>query len=342
MQFLTVDQLSKSYDNADFPALHPLSFSVSQGEILTILGESGSGKTTLLKLLAGLLDPDSGSIDLSGQAIKGPFHKLVPGYESIRVINQGFLLSPNMRVWENLRYHLLRTPRAYQDRRIEELIQLCRLEGLAERYPRELSGGQQQRVAIGRALANKPKLLLLDEPFSNLDVILKQQLIEELTTIIRNTGTTAIFVMHNPYDALRISDRIGVIKSGKIIQLASPQELYDQPKGAYVAQLFGNPTFINQQQLEILGVNEIKLHNKVMCIREHMIALGKDEGSTMKAEVSQLQFQGNYWKAVLSVEGEINFHANIPRDSALQIGNHIKITVDWKQAHIFDNEGLAN
>lgn len=162
--FLKVSHLSKTYEKRDEPALKPVTFSLQQGEMLTILGESGSGKSTLLKLLAGLLDPDQGDVFLAGEQIKGPSHKLVPGYDRIKVVNQGFKLSPNMRVWENLRYNLLRTTQAYQTQRINELIDLCQLHGLAQSYPRELSGGQQQRVAIGRALANHPRLLLLDEP----------------------------------------------------------------------------------------------------------------------------------------------------------------------------------
>ncbi|MGB0523686.1 MAG: ABC transporter ATP-binding protein, partial [Flammeovirgaceae bacterium] len=324
MPFLIVDHISKTYDKANFPALYPIQFSMTSGEVLTILGESGSGKSTLLKLLAGLLDADTGSIHLADQAIKGPSHKLVPGYDQIKVVNQGFLLSPNMRVWENLRYHLLRFPRAAQEKRIEELTELCRLEGLTEKYPRELSGGQQQRVAIGRAIANHPKLLLLDEPFSNLDAILKNQLIDELTGIIRRSGTTAIFVMHNPYDALRISDRIGVIKDGRLIQLAAPIEIYDAPQTPYVAKLFGHPTILSGELLHPFHPPHNFPTSSTICIREHAIQLNSAGNHSIEAQIINRQFQGDHWKIILKVARDLTFHANIPRDCSLQVGNQIK------------------
>lgn len=338
MQFLKVKDISKTYDQTSVPALHPVNFAVNKGEIITILGESGSGKTTLLKLLAGLLEPNSGEIILANEPIKGPSHKLIPGYDSIQVVNQGFLLSPNMRVWENLKYNLLRTSKSFQEKRIQELIKLCKLEGLAERYPRELSGGQQQRVAIGRALANHPKLLLLDEPFSNLDVILKNQLIDVLTEIIQASGTTAIFVMHNPYDALSISDRIGVIKEGKVIQFDTPAAIYNQPQTPYVARLFGSPTILSSNQVNELPNSGVWPSNALVCIREHAIDCVKDATNTLEAEVIQLRFYGDHWKATLKVQGDLTFYANIPRDNSLQEGNQIKISIDWKKVHIFDQE----
>lgn len=243
-----------------------------------------------------------------------------------------------MRVWENLKYNLLRTSKSFQEKRIQELIKLCKLEGLAERYPRELSGGQQQRVAIGRALANHPKLLLLDEPFSNLDVILKNQLIDVLTEIIQASGTTAIFVMHNPYDALSISDRIGVIKEGKVIQFDTPAAIYNQPQTPYVARLFGSPTILSSNQVNELPNSGVWPSNALVCIREHAIDCVKDATNTLEAEVIQLRFYGDHWKATLKVQGDLTFYANIPRDNSLQEGNQIKISIDWKKVHIFDQE----
>lgn len=336
MSYLSVNQLSKTYPNATQAALLPTDFTVKEGEIISILGESGSGKSTLLNLLAGLLDASEGTIHLAQEQIKGPSSKLVAGYESIKLVQQGLKLSPNMRVWENLRYHLLRTTTTYQNQRIAELLELCQLSGFSEKYPRELSGGQQQRVAIGRAIAKQPKLLLLDEPFSNLDTILKQELLTSLTQIIKKSGITAIFVMHDTADALRISDRIGIMKAGNLIQFASPIQIYDEPVNPYVARLVGQPSIFQADQVHHFLAN---LHaNQQVCLRESAISLSNDEENNLQVQVQDCYFQGDYWKFVFKSAQDLHFYANIPRKHSLQIGQFVKIKVDWEQAHIFENE----
>ena len=336
MSYLSVSQLSKTYPHAELPALLPIDFAIEEGEVISFLGESGSGKSTLLNLLAGLLDASEGTVHLAQEAIKGPSSKLVAGYESIKLVQQGLKLSPNMRVWENLRYHLLRTTKSYQTQRVAELLQLCQLDGFAEKYPRELSGGQQQRVAIGRAIAKQPKLLLLDEPFSNLDTILKQELLTSLTEIIKKSGITAIFVMHDTADALRISDRIGIMKTGSLIQFASPVQIYDEPVSAYVARLIGQPTILKADQVRNFLPNFHQ--NQQVCLRESAISLGNGEENELRVQVQECYFQGDYWKFVFKTKQDLRFYANIPRKHSLQVGQFVKIKVDWEQAYIFKNE----
>jgi len=337
LSYLNVQQLSKTYPERKQPALQPISFELQMGEVVTFLGESGSGKSTLLNLLAGLMDADEGEIQLAQTPIEGTSSKLVPGYEAIKLVKQGLKLSPNMKVWENIRYHLLRKTTAYQHHRIRELIQLCQLEGLEESFPRQLSGGQQQRVAIARAIANKPKLLLLDEPFSNLDSILKNQLLDALTHIIKSEEITSIFVMHDPYDALSISDRIGIMQHGRLIQLAKPQSIYHTPKNAYVSRMFGMPNILEAKQLQQLFPDKEIDSFTTACLRESAICIDADPTIGIKATVTQIKFLGDFWRIRLLVAEDFNLYANIPYKHSLQVGQFINIRVDWEKIHFFQD-----
>ncbi len=327
---LSVSKLTKSYQKMKVPALQEFSFGLQKGEILTLLGESGSGKTTLLKLLSGLLDADSGEILLDGERISGPSKKLVAGYEEIRLVNQDFGLGHKLKVWENLRYHLLKYPKVAQEKRIADLLELCQLEGLENNYSHELSGGQQQRVALGRALANEPKLLLLDEPFSNLDTRLKNQLRTDLERIIRETETTAIFVMHDSADALPISDKIAILQTGKLQQIASPQEIYEKPKSAYIAQFFGNPTILAVSELKKLFPNRqfTQSSQTQVCIRENAVKYRKKQTKeSIKLKVGKSNFMGSF----LEVSGKhksgvsLRLHTKIP----IQPKKNVFVELDW-------------
>ncbi|WP_028602218.1 ABC transporter ATP-binding protein [Ottowia thiooxydans] len=218
--------------------LHELSLDISRGEFLTLLGPSGCGKTTLLNLIAGFAEADSGEIFVDGQPITSePPHK-----RQIGIVFQNYALFPHMTVEHNIGYGLRmrRIPKEEVARRVKDAMAMVKLDGLGHRKPRELSGGQQQRVALARALIIQPKVLLLDEPFSALDKSLRGSMQVEIREIQRRLGLTTVFVTHDQGEALAMSDRIAVMSSGVIRQIASPAELYQNPSDPFVASFLGD------------------------------------------------------------------------------------------------------
>uniref|UniRef100_UPI003565A1FB ABC transporter ATP-binding protein n=1 Tax=Salinigranum sp. TaxID=1966351 RepID=UPI003565A1FB len=211
---LQLENLSKRYGSE--PVIEGLSLSVTEGEILTLLGPSGCGKTTTLRLIAGLDRPDSGAIRLNGDPVSGEGSFVAPEERGVGVVFQEFALFPHLTAAENVAFGLQDLSQAETDRRVSDLLDLVGLEAQADSYPDELSGGQQQRVALARSLAPEPEILLLDEPFSNLDVDLRVAMREEVRDIIKEAGVTAISVTHDQEEAMSISDRVAVVNDGRI------------------------------------------------------------------------------------------------------------------------------
>ncbi|WP_058867278.1 ABC transporter ATP-binding protein [Chloracidobacterium thermophilum] len=219
-------------------ALAEVSLRVEAGEFLTLLGPSGCGKTTLLRLIAGLTAPDAGQIYLAGQEVTH-----LPAYRRpVHTVFQSYALFPHLNAYDNIAFGLARkghAPPAIQQR-VEALLALVGLEGIAYRYPQELSGGQQQRVALARALACEPPVLLLDEPLAALDPHLRRHMQRELKALQHQLGTTFVLVTHDQTEALMLSDRIAVLRRGRILQTGTPQTLHDEPETAFVASFIGN------------------------------------------------------------------------------------------------------
>ncbi len=242
LAFLEVTHLHKHYE--DRPALRGVSLTVSAGEVLAVLGPSGSGKTTLLRLLAGLEDRDEGQIRLRGQSVRGPAERLVAGEPGVRLVAQHFDLFPNLTVAENVAYPLRGQDREAEAARTAELLALTDLTDLAHQRPRFLSGGERQRVALSRALADRPALLLLDEPFSHQDAPRRRALGVALRDIWRAEGTTVVLVTHDAADALALADRVWVLAEGSVVQVADPRTLYAQPATPLVVQLTGEANLL--------------------------------------------------------------------------------------------------
>ncbi|SCK24356.1 ABC transporter ATP-binding protein [Vogesella sp. LIG4] len=239
MPVIDVRQVRKTFDSPSGPvsALHEVSLSIRQNEFFTLLGPSGCGKTTLLRLLAGFEQPSSGSILLSGQ----PVEALPPYQRSINTVFQHYALFPNMTVAENIGFGLrmLRMSREQIASRVDEMLRMVKMERFAGRRTAQLSGGQQQRIALARALAPKPKVLLLDEPLSALDLKLRQAMRLELKTLQAETGITFVFVTHDQEEALAMSDRIAVMSEGTVQQIGCPGEIYHHPASRFVAEFIG-------------------------------------------------------------------------------------------------------
>lgn len=246
---LEIASVRKSFNGGKDFVVDVEGLSLDKGKILALVGESGSGKTTLVRLIAGLETSDSGSISIAGQTVTSKNIFIPPEKRKIGMVFQDYALFPHLTVYKNITYGC----RNIKKEQLEDLLQLVGLVGYEERYPHQLSGGQQQRVALARALAPRPQLLILDEPFSNLDIALKLQLRNEIFNIIQQLGITVIFVTHDTQDAIMIADDIVVLRKGEIIQQGNASSLYRLPNSLYVAALFGSVVPLVAEDLSYFG-----------------------------------------------------------------------------------------
>ena len=235
---LSIQNITKTFDNGKVVALNNVSFDLKTGNVLAVVGESGSGKTTLIRIIAGLEVLDAGSVSLRDTVVISENIFVAPEKRRVGMVFQDYALFPHMTVFKNIAYGLSKSDDKKQ--RVQEVLDLVGLPDVAKRYPHELSGGQQQRIALARALAPKPELLILDEPFSNLDALLRAQIREEISSIVRKTNTTAIFVTHDIKDALAISDEIMVLQNGDIMQYGKTTDVADNPNNEYVKLLLAS------------------------------------------------------------------------------------------------------
>ena len=240
MTEVVLERVSKTFGAT--VALADVDLRIASGELFFLLGPSGCGKSTLLRLIAGLLEPTGGRVLFNGNDVT----PLRTERRNAVMVFQSYALWPHMTVRENVRFGLAvrKLTRADQDRRIEEVLRHVRMEGLAARKPNELSGGQQQRVALARALAVNPACLLLDEPLSNLDAKLRQEMRSEIRRICKTSGFTTIYVTHDQKEALSIADRVAVMKEGRVVQVGTPGELYHRPATSFVADFIGQTNLL--------------------------------------------------------------------------------------------------
>lgn len=243
---LEAKNISKTYPGEDYGAVIDVSLRLAENQILALVGKSGSGKSTMLQIIAGLMKPDQGSIAFKGALLENPEEQLIAGHHKIKVVFQDFQLKPNMTVEENVRYMLLQFDKAYQTERTEELLSLCNLSGYGTKKPKELSGGQKQRLSIARALADDPELLLMDEPFSNLDPLTKQDLLIELVDIVKSEGLGLIFVTHDTRDAMLIADQVAFLSGGELIQKDTTKQMYNHPFNLDIAKFFGRVNSVSE------------------------------------------------------------------------------------------------
>jgi iron(III) transport system ATP-binding protein len=244
MSLLRLDGLTKRFAPDEPPVVDGLTLSVEAGEILALLGPSGCGKTTTLRLIAGFELPDAGRVEIGGRHVAGPDGALPPEARGVGLVFQDYALFPHLDVAANVAFGLVDRPRPARERRVAEVLELVGLPALAPRFPHELSGGQQQRVALARALAPAPALILLDEPFSNLDADLRAQMREEIGKILRAAATTAVFVTHDQEEAFSLADRVGVLRVGRLEQVDVPYEIYHHPATRFVAEFVGAADFL--------------------------------------------------------------------------------------------------
>jgi iron(III) transport system ATP-binding protein len=336
-EILRLDQVTKQFAKSSVPALDTIDLALTRGCLLSLLGPSGCGKTTLLRLIAGFEQPDQGTISLAGHIVAGAGHSIPPERRRLGMVFQEFALFPHLTVGQNISFGLKQVGLPVQDvrRRTGEALELVALSGLEKRYPHQLSGGQRQRVALARALAPNPDLILLDEPLSNLDVQVRHYLRHEIRHILKETGTTAVFVTHDREEAMVMSDRIGVMRQGQLEQIGTPEEIYCAPRSRFVAEFVSQANFLNARRRGSAWETEVGTFETVtpsiqdgeigeLAIREEDFTLKPDKEG--RATILDRQFLGHSHRYCLTTPSGQQIHARTPPSSILPIGSRVRLS----------------
>lgn len=313
MNLLTVEKLSKKIGSTYI--VKNINLSVKPSQRIAIAGETGSGKSTLLRMIAGLVQPDAGKILFEGQQVKGPEDVLVPGHPSIAYLSQLFELPKFLRV-----EHVLDYANTFSVKQASKLFRLCHIQHLLKRKTDELSGGERQRVALARQLLTQPRLLLLDEPYSNLDILHKNTLKKVIDDLIAEVGITIILVSHDPLDTLSFAEEIFVMHKGKMIQRGTPSTIYKQPENEYVAGLFGNYMLLQPKELRGL---QGKVSKKTTIVRPEDFAVSA-KGKGVRGIVKNVTYFGSYQEIGVDMMKR-SFLIRTSSDTYFQTGDSVHV-----------------
>jgi iron(III) transport system ATP-binding protein len=323
---VTIKGLSKRY--SDVAAVDGLDLEVKPGELVALLGPSGCGKTTTLRVVAGFLKPDAGEVWVGARCLSSPAMVVPPERRRMAMIFQSYALWPHMTVFQNVAYGLRfnGVARADRERRVRDMLRVVRLEGYGSRYPGELSGGQQQRVAVARALVVEPEILLLDEPLSNLDANLREEMRFEIRRLHETFGITTLYVTHDQAEAMVISDRVAVLQTGRVVQVGTAEELFESPRTRFVAEFVGKTNLIDavadgprsvargRLRLEVASDGLAAGARVAVSIRPHRIEMAPEGSGTSGAGVNV--FAGTVRRA--SYLGDaVEYQVEIDESSAL-------------------------
>jgi iron(III) transport system ATP-binding protein len=350
--FLEVSALRVQYANRPQPAVQDVSFGLAAGEIGVLIGPSGCGKTTLLRAVAGLEPVAAGEIRLGGEVVGAAHHNVAPESRRIGMVFQDYALFPHLDVGHNVGFGIDGLPHAQRKQRVAEVLALVGLEGIEKRYPHELSGGQQQRVALARALAPKPRLLLLDEPFSNLDVDLRERLAHEVRGILKAAKATALFVTHDQLEAFAIGDTIGVMYEGQLHQWADAYSLYHRPATRFVADFIGHGVFAPAQiergeqglvvQTPLGTLRDVRSNPAADPLGEGAFDIllraddiVHDDNAPVKAEILRKAFRGSEFLYTLRLTSGETVLAHVPSHHDHKVGEWIGIRPEVDHIVIF-------
>lgn len=344
---LELQNISKRFGN--LAAIDDLSLDVYKGELCCLLGPSGCGKTTTLKVIAGFLEPDAGKVRLAGQDIT----RTPPQRRNVGLVFQNYALFPHLNVYDNVAYGLRRRrwPEAKIKPQVAETLRLVRLSGYEQRRIHELSGGQQQRIALARSLIIEPRLLLLDEPLSNLDARLRADMRDEIRRIQRTLDITTVYVTHDQEEAMSIADRIVVMNHGVIEQIGSPREIYEQPATQFVADFIGRVNFLRGQivggKLLLLGKRFPISRKKwpegteVICaIRPERVRMEEEDCSLLCAAVQEVTYFGATVRYRVALESSdsagVELNIEVPSPQAVyEPGEQVGLDLQLQDMHLF-------
>jgi len=344
--FLTIEHLTARYPGQPNPAVNDVSLNLNAGEIGALIGPSGCGKTTLLRAVAGLEQAESGRIVLDGETVSDDKHHIPVERRQIGMVFQDYALFPHLNVRGNIAFGLNKLPAQARQQRVDEVLALVGLHDLDTRYPHQLSGGQQQRVALARALAPKPRLLLLDEPFSNLDADLRARLAHEVREILKVAGTTALLVTHDQLEAFAIGDQVGVMRDGRLHQWADAHTLYHRPATRFVAGFIGQATFTRAAIHRVGNTRMLDTAFGHWPLPEGAVVSGDgpcelllraddivhDDDAPVKAEVVRRVFRGADFLYTLRLAGGQTVFAQVPSHHNYAPGEWIGVRPDL--AHV--------
>ena len=342
MSSIKLVNLNKSFNNKT--VLNNINLEVKEGEIISLLGPSGCGKSTTLKIIAGILDFDKGDILFDDKSIKNTNTK----NRNVGIVFQEYLLFPHMTVYENIEFGLKmkKIKKNDRDKKVKELIKLVKLKDYDNKYPSELSGGQKQRVAIARTLAVNPQVLLLDEPFSNLDINLRQEMREFVSTLQKELKVTTILVTHDKEEALMMSDKIAVMVNGQIKQFDTPSNLYEKPNSKEVANIFGernyikgkihNQIFENEHIKLNLGINEnIDLDNvELMISKENIEINNTNSNHSVLGKITKKIYLGE--STIYEIQTMNTTLKASSNNNSYNIGEEVKISFNFTEVVYFD------
>jgi len=332
---LAVDRIVRRYGPVE--AVAGISLDVAAGEIVALVGHSGSGKSTLLRLIAGLERPDAGTIAIAGQIVCGNGAFVPPEQRGVGMMFQDYALFPHLSVLDNVRFGLARMPAGEADVRARAALERIGLLSRAGDFPHALSGGEQQRVALARALLPAPRILLMDEPFSNLDKRSRDRIRDETTAILRESGTTAILVTHDPEDAMRIADRIMLMEAGRIARGGTAEDLYRQPGSLLVARFFADFNEIEggvkdgrvATAIGTFPAKDLAEGSKVViCVRPHDLRLAEGHEGAIAATLAGRAFIGDELVLSLAVPGLARpLLAHVPIQTPARIGGTVRVSL---------------
>lgn len=347
--YVLLKSISKTFakTSGNIAAISDLTLEIKKGEFFSLLGPSGCGKTTVLRLIAGLERPDMGNIVIGERIVAGA-EWVQPEKRKIGLVFQDYALFPHMMVFKNISFGLTGCNKNELKQRVMELLKMVGLSDAAQRYPHELSGGQQQRVALARALAPSPQVMLLDEPFSNLDADLRMELRTETKRILKKSGTTTILVTHDQEEAFSLSDRVGVLNNGRVEQVGTPEEIYHKPATRFAANFVGRADFVNgriEGESVISNIGVFKCWDAIPCdtvdvdlmIRPDDVDFVIDPQGN--ASIIEAEFLGAEIIYKISLSGGKVIHSIMPSTRIFTVGSRVRIKVNPRHIVVFRGEG---